>query len=274
MSRRLTWSTTDTILEGVTDVTIGIGETLREARESQERTAQAVALSLKVRTDHVTALEEEDWEVFGADAYARGHLRNYARELGLDPAPLMAEYDRHVSREDRTAHMIADGPVATQPREPLPAWVSIGGVAALVIVALVVIGQVFGGRTPAPADPVDDVVATGTETSSEPTPEPTTATPTPEPTPTFDGVQLLLAFEDDSWVRITVDGETVREGVVNQGEVQEFQGSQSVTVRYGNAGGVRVQLNGSDLGFPGSSGEVTEVTYTPEGPGADGTAEA
>lgn len=258
-------------------MTTGIGETLRAAREAQERTAQAVALSLKVRTDHVTALEEEDWEVFGADAYARGHLRNYARELGLDPAPLMAEYDRHVQRDDRTAHMIADGPVATQPREPLPAWVSLGGVAVLVIGALVVIGQLFGGRTPAPASPTDDVAATSTPTETETedvvaAPSPTAS---PEPTPTFDGVQLLLAFEDDSWVRITVDGETVTEGVVDQGQVQEISGNEQVTVRFGNAGGVRVQLNGSDLGFPGGSGEVTEVTYTPEGPaGADGAAEA
>lgn len=246
-------------------MTIGIGEELREAREEQERTAQAVALSLKVRTDHVLALEAEEWEVFGADAYARGHLRNYARELGLDPAPFMAEYDRHISVDDRTAHKIADGPVATMPREPLPAWVSIAGVAVLIITALVIVGQVFGGRTPAPAEPTTDVASSSSPSASQTE----TAAPSPTPTetvaPVFEGVELILDFEDDSWVRITVDGQTIQEGVVASGQTQTVAGDQLVTVRFGNAGGVRVELNGVDLGFPGASGQVTEVDYTPSG---------
>jgi cytoskeleton protein RodZ len=44
-----------------------------------------------------------------------------------------------------------------------------------------------------------------------------------------------------------------------------FEGSDEVTVRYGNAGGVRVQLNGEDLGAPGGRGQVVTIVYTPEG---------
>lgn len=249
-------------------MTIGIGETLRAAREQQERTAQAVALSLKVRTDHVLALEAEEWDVFGADAYARGHLRNYARELGLDPAPMMADYDRYVSTDDRTAHKIADGPVATLPREPLPAWVSIAGVAALIITALVVVGQVFGGRTPAPVPQRTDVAQSPEPTASTQAPV-TTPTPTETVPPVIEGVQVILSFENDSWVRITVDGQTIQEGVVASGQTQTVAGDQLVTVRFGNAGGVRVEYNGDDLGFPGASGQVTEVDYTPDGVGGE-----
>lgn len=243
-------------------MTTGIGEALRAAREAQDRTPQAVALSLKVRTDHVVALEDEDWEVFGADAYARGHLRNYARELGLDPAPLMAEYDLHVLRDDRTAHKIADGPVATKPREPLPQWVSVAGVALLLLVAIVVVGQVFGGRTPEAAPvPTDEPVASASA-SVAPAPAPTTAVSSPAAV--ADRVVLRLDVRADAWVRITVDGDVVQEGVLPAGTVRDVEGD-TVRVRYGNAGGVEVTLNDAALGPPGPSGQIREVVYTPQG---------
>ena len=252
-------------------MSIGIGDQLREAREAQGRTLQDASQSLRVRTDYVEALEAEQFDVFGADTYARGHLRNYAAWLGLDPAELLGLYDRYVRTDDQTAHHIADAPVSLQARDPVPQWVLVLGAGFAILVAIALIGM-LGNRTPPPAD-----VSIADEASPTPSPTATTASPTPSdeaspspsPTPSFDGVEMLLVVESRSYLEITIDGQEThpRSGqVVEAGETVEVQADETVTVRYGNAGGVIVEINGQAYGRPGGNGEVVEVTYGPDGP--------
>lgn len=248
---------------------LGIGETLRTAREEQGRSRPDVAQSLRVRTDFVEALEEEWFDVFGADTYARGHLRNYATLLGLDPAPLLQSYDTNIRQEDRTAHEIAGAPVTITTREPMPRWVSTVGIAAAVLAAIALIG-LLGNRTPDPSDSdlvagpsSEDVVGTGDPTVSD-DPSPSAS---PSPTPTIEGVNVTLAFEGDCWTTIEVDGTPHPESgrLFTAGDVLEVQGQDRVDLRLGSAGAVIVSVNGEVIGSPGASGEVLDVAYGPDG---------
>lgn len=251
-------------------MSIGIGDALREARESQGRTQADAAQSLRVRTDYVEALETEQFDVFGADTYARGHLRNYAAWLGIDPTEVLGLYDRYVRRDDQTAHHIADAPVSLQARDPLPQWVLVLGAVVAVLAAIALVGM-LGDRTPDPAEVsiADDTSPTpeptATDTEAEPTVEPTEE---PPPSPTFDGVEMLLVFEGRSWMRIVVDGQPHprSDSTIEAGETLELQASDAVEIRYGNAGAVLVEVNGTDFGRAGGNGEVVEVTYGPDGP--------
>lgn len=255
-------------------MSIGIGDALRGAREEQGRTQQDAAQSLRVRSDYVEALESEQFDVFGADTYARGHLRNYATWLGLDPSELLALYDRYVRTDDQTAHHIADAPVSLSTRDPLPQWVLVLAAGVAVLAAIALIG-VLGNRTPPPAD-----VSIADETSPQPTPtgSPSTTapgtdptTPTTPATPTFDGVEVRLVVESDCWMDIRVDGQEHPRSntTIAAGETLNLQGSDRVEVIYGNAGGVIVEVNGANLGRAGGNGEVVEVAYGPDGPVSD-----
>jgi cytoskeleton protein RodZ len=255
-------------------VTTGIGDTLRVAREDQGRSVEDAARTLRVRADYLRALEEERFEVFGGDIYAKGFLRNYASELGLDPQPLLDTYRREVGHDDVHATSLVGGVAAPKPqRATPPPWIAWLLAAVVVLAVLAFIGGALGGRqpqvavdepagpppAPAPTATADDEDAGGDGAEQdEPEPE-------PEPEPTFEGVELVLAFEEASWTQVTVDGTVVFERTVQAGETEPFQADREVTVRYGNAGGVRVQLNGEDLGAPGGRGQVVTVTYTPEG---------
>lgn len=247
-------------------MTVGIGETLRSAREELGRTLADAAQSLRIRTEYVEALEDEDFGVFGADTYARGHLRNYARYLGLDPEPLVEQYDRYVRTDDQNVHRFVDAPVAIHQREPLPRWVVGAGVLVAVVGAVVVIGMV-GSRTPPPADPNDVLVTDSPTTTAPESPEPTPTTESPSPTPEFEGVNLLLAFEGDCWVDILVDGQTHprANSTLTEGETLTLEAEERITVTFGNAGAVIAELNGANLGSPGGPGEVVTVTYGPDG---------
>jgi len=246
---------------------MAIGEQLREARLAQDRTIEEAARSLRIRSEYVQALEDEAFGIFGADTYARGHLRNYAKFLGLDAEALLEEYRRQYATEDQVTRQIAAGTVAAHaPREPAPAWLTWGIVVVAVVVLIVLIGQVFGSRTPTA---VDDLPTTPATAGTEPATPPPSATPSPTPSPTesFDGVNLLLIFEGDSWLEAKVDGADVVAGeVVSAGDTRLFEGADTVSIRLGSAGAVLVEFNGQNLGAAGDPGQVVVLTFTPDGP--------
>ncbi|WP_052666656.1 helix-turn-helix domain-containing protein [Nitriliruptor alkaliphilus] len=251
----------------------GIGDTLREAREEQGRSIEEAAHALRLRSAQLRALEDEQFDGFGGDVYARGFLKSYALELGLDPAPLLDTYREQVSGEDPVAAAPLMAPGGSSgvrtPRAAPPGWIAWVLVGVLVLAALGFLGQFVGSRAPEvaspepPVSPVDGD-ADGEDADGPAEPEPT-ETEEPEP-PAPEGIELFLALEAASWMRVTVDGTVVFEQVAPAGETLRFPGEDSVTVRYGNAGGVRVELNGEDLGAPGAPGSVVEVEYTPDGP--------
>jgi cytoskeletal protein RodZ len=70
-----------------------VAEQLRAAREAKKLTVEQVAETTKIRTDHLRALEEGNFNVFSAPIYIRGSVKIYARHLKLDEAPLLAELD-------------------------------------------------------------------------------------------------------------------------------------------------------------------------------------
>lgn len=69
------------------------GQQLRLARESRGESRAEVAQSLKLSLRQVEALEQGDYTALPGPAFVRGFMRNYARHLGLDPAPLLATLD-------------------------------------------------------------------------------------------------------------------------------------------------------------------------------------
>ncbi|WP_053063638.1 helix-turn-helix domain-containing protein [Nocardiopsis sp. RV163] len=76
-----------------------IGQTLSAARVAAGYTVADLSIRTRIREPVLRAIEQEDFFSCGGDFYARGHIRGICRTLGLDPAPLLAEYDReHASR--------------------------------------------------------------------------------------------------------------------------------------------------------------------------------
>jgi cytoskeletal protein RodZ len=61
-----------------------VAEQLRTAREARKLSVTEVAEITKIRTDHIRALEEGNFDVFVAPVYIRGFTRTYATLLKLD----------------------------------------------------------------------------------------------------------------------------------------------------------------------------------------------
>jgi len=78
-----------------------VAEQLRLAREAKKLTVYQVAEVTKIRTDHIRALEEGNFNVFSAPVYIRGFVRAYAALLKLDTAQIMIELDDELGRTEK-----------------------------------------------------------------------------------------------------------------------------------------------------------------------------
>lgn len=99
----------------------GPGARLRERRHELGWTLDHIAYELRVSTSVLTSLEEDDYAVLEAPIFVRGHLRNYARLLGLPPEELIDAYERNRGEEP------IEAPLGRSPGEPVqsgvPRWV-------------------------------------------------------------------------------------------------------------------------------------------------------
>ncbi|CAL9415417.1 hypothetical protein SUDANB121_01757 [Nocardiopsis dassonvillei] len=76
-----------------------IGHTLAAARVAAGFTVADLSVRTRIREPVLKAIEQEDFVPCGGDFYARGHIRGLCRALGLDPAPLLEEFEReHAGR--------------------------------------------------------------------------------------------------------------------------------------------------------------------------------
>ena len=93
-----------------------VAEKLRQAREAQNLTVNQVADVTKIRTDHIRALEEGNFDVFSAQVYIRGFVRTYATLLKLDVPQTMAMLDTELGKTEKFSE---PPPLTEQKKGPL-----------------------------------------------------------------------------------------------------------------------------------------------------------
>lgn len=133
-----------------------IGDTLSEARTRRAVDLEEIHAATGVRPRYLRAIEQEDWDALPEEFYARSFIRKYARYLGVDPEPLVAEYRRQrgatggpgdapTSPFARTSSRRADALRRRRRRQGIYAWLAAAALVAVVVVALVLLASGGGG---------------------------------------------------------------------------------------------------------------------------------
>ena len=141
---------------GDTTLAPGPGADLRRAREARGLSAHQVAVELHVSDAFIDALERGDYAVLGGPVFARGHLRNYARAVGVPEAQVLAAYDQSQNKPTTpglvTQHVHV-GSMTPRARE----W-SLRAASAVVVLALLGLALSWWlRRTDETAAPTSDV---------------------------------------------------------------------------------------------------------------------
>jgi cytoskeleton protein RodZ len=126
-----------------------IGTTLREARMRARIDISEVEAATKIRAKYLRAIENEEWDLLPGPVYVKSFLRTYGDYLGLDSRLLVDEFKRRYEHpSDQELRPIGS---ITRERERaargprLPPWAPIGFVLVAVVVALFIVGSIFGG---------------------------------------------------------------------------------------------------------------------------------
>ncbi|SFM31152.1 protein of unknown function [Gracilibacillus orientalis] len=84
---------------------MGIGERLKEERESKNMTLEDVQNLTKIQVRYLDAIEQERFNVMPGSFYVRAFIKEYATVLGLNPEELMEEYknDLPFEKEEKVA---------------------------------------------------------------------------------------------------------------------------------------------------------------------------
>ncbi|MDV9191438.1 DUF4115 domain-containing protein [Streptomyces sp. SR27] len=254
-----------------------IGRALQQTRIAAGLTVEEVSASTRVRIPIVHAIEEDDFSRCGGDVYARGHIRTLARAVGLDPAPLIEQFDaEHGGRPAPTpaAPLFEAERIRPEPRRPN--WTA-AMVAAIVAVVGFVGFTMFNGND-APKG------TTAAEGGPAPAPEKGTAAAKPKPVkpaapkPTESAIAAvpqdkvtvkLSATDDKSWISAKGhDGKVLFDGLLLAGESKTFQDDERIDLVLGNAGAIDLYVNGKKLADKFESGQVERLTYTKGDPEA------
>src|ERR1041384_7815024 len=90
-----------------------VAEQLRQAREARNLTVQQLAEITKIRSDHIRALEEGNFDVFSAPVYIKGFVRSYATLLKLDVPEVMSTLEAELGQTQKFSE---PPPLSDEPR--------------------------------------------------------------------------------------------------------------------------------------------------------------
>jgi cytoskeletal protein RodZ len=256
---------------------VPVGKTLAAARRSQGLALADIEHATRIMGRLLTALEEERWDDLPPAAYVKGYIQNYAQALGLDPHPLIEEYERDTGHAERPTPLthIPERTIVPHRHDAhqLPKAVWVGLAVALVIIGLVAwwVSALLGGDdTPPPIAPEPTATAEPTTTAGtgdtvdEPIPadgEEGGGEGTTDPAAGPFTLEVTVADGQASWLRITVDGLVAYEGTTAGGGPRTWTVAETATVRIGNPAVVSVTRDGEPVTVPLGTG-VAEISLS------------
>jgi len=248
------------------------GEELRRERLIRDVSLEEISAATKISVRLLNALEASDVSKLPAPVFTRGFIRAYSRHLGLDTDEMVNAY---------LADVAPDRARETSPRKGRSRSRffrgrrgAAGSIIVVVAAVLLVSGLIFrperrseAVRTAAPRSTAP-VTFKNVAVSPLPGPEPAANATSamgsaPAPAPTAGGVTLVLEFDQDSWTEVTADGQRIFSGLIHAGSRRQFDAKEGFRLTFGNAGAVRVTLDGHALEPLGGSGQVVRNVALP-----------
>lgn len=233
-----------------------VGELLRKEREAQDKTIEDVVRATRMSGLTIAAIEEDRFSVMPAIVYVKGHLRTYARYLGLDGEEIIEKYLRYTQQQeevepDEWDTVELELHEQTQRSNKLALWIAI----ALIGIVIVVVALVWWSRR----SPVE--------------------VPPPEPTPAqqlqaaaaqdtlieWHTLELTAVARERTWLRIVADGTPVADLTLGAGDQRTWQADERFVLDVGNGGGLELYLDGVFLGTAGAGTRLVEGLVVDEG---------
>jgi cytoskeletal protein RodZ len=246
---------------------MSLGSLITQARKSAGLSIEDLSESTNIRTALLREIEADNFANCGGETYARGHIRNIAIKLGVDPQMFIATFEEEQMQVDRSMQdLLIENSVMKEPHESRKVSWKVLATISLTSLFIVGIAQIIISNTSTSDIPKPIATAIESATSSV-TPDPmvtSEVTPTEQAkVSTGSGVELVIfAARGKSWLFVSDEaGRTLFSGQIARGATKTFSTNASINVKIGNAGGVDLTVNGKKVDSVGADGEVVSVSY-------------
>ena len=210
-----------------------------------------------IRVAVIEDLLNDSVEVCGGIAYARGHIRSIAKVIKADADLLVAAIESAQSGDKKLIiDQLAENNVADKKKEKKK--LRFGTLASI---SAAVLGIGFVAQIA-----INNVSTVNESIVSNISQKPSTQSKE-SAVNNFAGVNLVLtAVAGNSWVGLTnANGDQIFNGQIYSGQSQTFSDAQLIKAVIGNAGAIKLQVNGSDLGLAGANGQVVRLDFGTNG---------
>ncbi|HEY3277185.1 MAG TPA: RodZ domain-containing protein [Syntrophorhabdaceae bacterium] len=247
----------------------GIGQILKKKREEKELSVAQVAERLCLRKSLIEAIEAGNWAPLPHEVYVKGFVKEYATLLHA-----YAEVTPYfIDPEAAPPPPVVETVILPQVPKAEPTGRRFFRARYAVFIILAIIMGIFAydrmerqktivsktetatriaEKTPdeAPANnnvrPVSEVKSegdTGTLSAAEPK-------------------RLMITCQERTWISVVIDESEKKEFMLSPHEIIVVNAKEKFDLLIGNAGGVKILLNGKDTEFTGKSGEVKRIQFS------------
>ncbi len=238
---------------------MSVGSDIAEARRRAGLTVTEVSQRTRIREALIHGIERDDYGECGGDFYARGFIRAIARVVGVDPGPMIADYD--------AAHRAPQADVAELPwpvsaiklreRRRLNWTVALALALALALgfAAYHVISGSGHLRTAA-----SQIAQKPRRVTAPSAPAKAPASPSHA-----QDVVIQLTAVQDCWVEFsTPAGQYLSQSYLVAGASKRWIFAHAIDMRLGNPGGVKLIVDGRNPLPPGTTFPVTLSLRPPD----------
>jgi len=155
-------------ISGESDAPLGtVGQDLRAARLRLGDDLATVSSTLKIRKDHLEALEEDRLEALPGRTYAVGFVRSYATYLGLDAQEYLERFKEEIAGRTENSHLT---PYIDPGDRKLPQGWQVIAIAfvALLIFGIYLVVKAVSSEAPPPVAPVPAEIANTAQPATPP----------------------------------------------------------------------------------------------------------
>lgn len=244
---------------------MSLGQFLRGARESAGLSVDQLASLTSIRPGLITEMEKNVFVNCGGDTYARGHLRNIAAKISVDPQILIDLYNEEHSSGSRKIHdMLVENNVTKIPTEKKSITLKSLAATSAAILAAIALGQIIISNSQTRITPVIQSSPLAKPTPSGASSASATEPATVESVPAAaDGEMKLIisATRGSSNIHVVAGGENLYKGPIFQGDTKSFSSPTSISIYLGNAGDLDLTLNGEQLAPLGARNQEIRKTF-------------
>jgi len=237
---------------------MSLGSLITKARKDAGLSIDDLSAATNIRGPLLRQMESDNFSQCGGETYARGHLRNLATKLSVDPQLFLIAFEDEQMHVDRSMQdLLVENSVMREPNESRKVSWKVLVAISISVILIVGIAQVAMSNNSSPDIPVT------VEETTEPTTEPTTELADEPIVSTGEGVKVVItATRAKSWLFISdSSGQTLFSGQISQGVSKSFSASEQLNLKVGNAGGVDLTVNGKKVDSIGIDGEVVSLSY-------------